>query len=157
MSRRLDQTDDKTSEGLQPSLDWVTGYREGVRAWRMRFDAFIAWLATQLGSTFAAATHSHPADQINNSSSVGRAVVTAADEAAARTAIGAEASLGNRTVLLKIGEDGEGNPTWNGGPWPGASGSQTELVLEHPSNGTRIRFFVNDSNNADWEVLPPPP
>jgi hypothetical protein len=123
----------------------------------MRFDAFVAWLATQLGSTFAAASHNHPVSQLSDSSSVGRSVVTAANESAARTAIGAEAALGNRVALLKIGVDSEGAPTWDGGPWPGASGSQTQLILEHPSNGTRIRFFVNDSNNADWEVLPPTP
>lgn len=49
---------------------------------------------TDKPSTFTPSSHTHPANQISDSTTVGRAVVTAADAAAARSAIGAVAGAG---------------------------------------------------------------
>lgn len=54
----------------------------------------------------AASTHAHPASDISNSTSVGRSVLTAADAAAARTAIGAGTSnlaIGTTASTAKAG------------------------------------------------------
>lgn len=52
-------------------------------------------------SAFPSLSHSHPASEINNASSVGRNVLTAADAQAARAAIGA--GTGNGTSNLTLG------------------------------------------------------
>lgn len=60
-----------------------------------------AWTdVTSKPTTFTPATHSHTASSISDSTTVGRAVVTATDAAAARTAIGAG------TSSLAIGTSG---------------------------------------------------
>lgn len=50
---------------------------------------------TAITSVFAALSHTHTASQISDSTTVGRSVLTAADQAAARTAIGAGTSSFN--------------------------------------------------------------
>lgn len=53
----------------------------------------VAWAdITGKPSTFAPAAHTHTAGQISDASTVGKSVMTAADAAAARTAIGAGTS-----------------------------------------------------------------
>lgn len=62
--------------------------------------------AAQDTTAFAPASHTHTADQISDSTSTGRAVVTAASQAAARTAIGAGTSsltIGTTASTAKAG------------------------------------------------------
>jgi len=70
----------------------------------------VAWASSPAGivnapstwpSEFPASPHSHPASQISNSTTVGRALLTAADAQAARAAIGA--GTGNGTSDLTLG------------------------------------------------------
>jgi hypothetical protein len=58
-----------------------------------------AWAdVTGKPTTFAPSAHTHPATDVSDSTTVGRAVMTAADAAAARTAIGAGTGSSNLTL-----------------------------------------------------------
>lgn len=59
---------------------------------------------TGIPSTFIPSSHTHPASQISDSTTTGRAVMTAVDAAAARTTIGA--GIGNGTVTSVIAGTG---------------------------------------------------
>lgn len=64
-------------------------------------------VANALGYTAARETHTHSSSQISDSTAVGRSVLTAASQAAARTAIGAGTSsliLGTTSVTAKRGD-----------------------------------------------------
>jgi hypothetical protein len=154
--RQLDAFTDR-SASINPTNDWAVGYRVGERGTRWRWYELVNWIGSQLSSVFAAITHQHPSTSISDSTEVGRAVLVAASKAAARSAMDAEALLANRVQLEKIGQDEDGNPTWNSAPWPNPLGTNVEIVLRHPDSGYNVRLFVNDSNNLDWEVIPPAP
>ena len=88
------------SSGVADGELWLAGGRLYLRdagAWPVEADGVYlggaAWSAiTGKPSVFPPATHSHPAADISDSTTVGRAVLTAADAAAARSAIGAGTS-----------------------------------------------------------------
>lgn len=76
----------------KPSLfDGTWGSLSGKPGWTGTFDGSYASLSS-IPSSFVPSSHTHPASQINDSTTVGRAVMTAADQEAARSAIGAGTS-----------------------------------------------------------------
>lgn len=80
-----------TTEGTAKEGNWVPSWTD----------------VTGKPSTFTPSTHNHPASQISDSTTVGRAVLTAADEAEARSAIGAGTSdlvLGTTNTTAKAGD-----------------------------------------------------
>lgn len=150
--RQLDEFLDHSAT-INPTTDWVVGYRAGQRGNRYRWYELIQWFAAQLAGTFASLAHNHPATAIFDSTEVGRGVLTAASKAAGRTALDAEELLSNRAQLLKIGEDIGGEPTWNGGAWPGSNITSTEFFLTNSVGTKTRRFFLTEAGELDSEEV----
>lgn len=92
------------------------------------------------GTTAAAGNHTHTATGISDSTSVGRSVLTAADAAAARTAIGAGTSslaTGTSTGTAMDGAMGGIEVHWTGSAWPA-----------RPSGVTRTITYVSTTDAA---------
>lgn len=89
------------------------------------------------GSTAAAGNHTHTAAQISDASSVGRSVVTAADAAAARTAIGAGTS--SLTLGTGASQAAAGNHTH-----PGLMSGSAPAVAD--SEAADVAALVADFN-----------
>lgn len=83
-------------------------------------------VGAQPAGSYAPAVHSHPASGISDSTSVGRAVLTAADEAAARTAIDAKAANWTPTVGDLPGAVPVDVFQASGGTWPNTFASATQ-------------------------------
>ena len=91
MPRSLNNFDDRSND--VQSSDFLVGYRPSAKGSRFQLSSVVAWLQAQLSSVFAGASHTHPATGISDSTATGRAVLTSADQAAARTAVGAAAAV----------------------------------------------------------------
>lgn len=91
MSRSLNNFDDRSNE-VQPS-DFVVGYRPGSKGARFQLSSLVAWIQSQFAGVFAASNHGHQAASITDSTATGRAVLTAANQAAGLSAIGAAAAV----------------------------------------------------------------
>lgn len=99
----------------------------------------VSWSLSDIGA--AATSHSHTASQISDSTAVGRGVLTAADAAAARTAIGAG------TSDLAIGTTAS---TAKAGNWQPTTASKSQTL-----NGTANAFVSGAAyhNIISWTSL----
>ncbi len=130
------------SSGVADGELWLAGGRLYLRdagAWPVEADGVYlggaAWSAiTGKPSVFPPDTHSHSAADISNSTTVGRAVLTAANAAAARSAIGAG------TSSLALGSTGStaaaGNHTHTPASIGAAAASHTHTVGDISATGT---------------------
>lgn len=100
---------------------------------------------TEKPASFTPATHTHTAAQISDATATGRSVLTAADAAAARTAIGAGTSslaIGTTATTAKAGNY---QPTW--GQVSGKPGLMTEATsapATPESPGTKGQYAIAD-------------
>lgn len=95
-------------------------------------------------ATFAPSAHTHTAAQISDSTATGRSVLTAADAAAARTAIGAGTSSLAIGTTAGTAKDGAYQPTW--GQVSGKPGILTEVAnppLTPESAGTKNQYAIS--------------
>lgn len=90
----------------------------------------VTWSLTEIGA--APTVHTHTASQISDSTAVGRSVLTAADVATARAAIGAGTS--NLTIGITAGTAKEGN-------WLPTSATKTNVL-----QGSSSSVFVTPSS-----------
>lgn len=99
----------------------------------------VSWSLSDIGA--AATSHSHAASQISDSTTVGRGVLTAADAAAARTAIGA----GTSDLII-----GTTSSTAKAGNWQPTTATKSQTL-----NGTSNAFVsgVSYSSIISWTSL----
>lgn len=128
MARQLDQFDDRST--TLAGTDYGTGYRPGEKGIRFTLASLSTWIQGQLAGAFAPSSHTHPAAGISDSTTVGRNVLTAADAAAARTAIGS-ASTSHTHAPSDIAQGGATTGqvlTWSGSQWAPATGAGAGTV-----------------------------
>lgn len=93
----------------------------------------VAWAdVTGKPSTFPPSTHTHTAAQISDASAVGRSVLTAADAAAARTAIGAGTSnlaIGTTASTAAAGNHTHAASAVSTAAITGVTGTNVQAVL----------------------------
>lgn len=98
-------------------------------------------------STFTPASHTHPASEISDSTTVGRAVLTAASAAAARSAIGAGTGNSDLVIGTTAGTAKEGNwvPSWSD-----VTGKPSTFT---PSSHTHPASQISDATTVGRNVL----
>lgn len=115
-------------------------------------------------SEFPPSSHSHTSGQINDSTTVGRQVLTAASQAAARTAIGA--GTGNGNSNLQVGPSGSdaaaGNHSHAGSaiaftPGSGITATNVQTAIEQAAamgGGGVSQVLVWRYTSGAWPALP---
>ena len=151
-----DKTDIKTDLGLQ-NVDNTSDANKPVStatATALSLKANTADLGTaafQPTTAFANASHTQAASTISDSTTVGRAVLTAADAAAARTTLGAQAALVSGTNIKTI----NGSSVLGSGNLSVTAGAPTLVSVTGATTATLGALHICTGTSANYTIALP--